>query len=113
MDALEAATGAVVAPVLDVRVLLDAVLAMLPRLPPPPSAAALAAVPTMDPTSRAPSEAAAAAQLDVHMVALRDSLTATGLWSDRRELLGALLGRHVAALHDEMGATTGRDRCVT
>jgi hypothetical protein len=92
---LAASVGAsTVAPLLDTRVLLSALIAMLPPLPAPgaPGGALTAFGPLM---------AAARAKLNAHTAALREALSATGLWSNRPELLAALVGRHAAVLRDE------------
>ncbi len=110
---LELLLGCNVAPLLDTRVLLDAVTAMLPPLPPPlPPAAALAAAAAAaaagGPLSAA--EAGAMRQVQQHVLALRTALQGVELWADAPELMAALAERHAACLRAELWAATGRDR---
>ncbi|GFR50521.1 hypothetical protein Agub_g12790 [Astrephomene gubernaculifera] len=90
--------AASISPLLDTRVLLRALSALLPPLPalppPPPPYAAIG-----------PLAAAAVAGLNAHVAALREVLTATGLWADRPELLAALTGRHSVALREDLFGT--------
>ncbi|EFJ49273.1 hypothetical protein VOLCADRAFT_104367 [Volvox carteri f. nagariensis] len=91
-----------IGPMLDTRVLLKALTAMLPPLPPPPAplpAAAGGASGAM--AALGPLAAAALSHLNGYVSGLREALSATGLWSDRPELLGALAARHFAALREE------------
>ncbi|KXZ48947.1 hypothetical protein GPECTOR_24g237 [Gonium pectorale] len=110
--ALEVLSGAAIAPLLDTRVLLDAVFTMLPPLPPPPSVSAVASAAAAGPLPAggySSVEAAAMAQLTQHVNGLRGVLQAVELWADRPELVSVLAGLHFAAYRAELWSAAGRD----
>ncbi|GFR52730.1 hypothetical protein Agub_g15267 [Astrephomene gubernaculifera] len=110
--ALEVASGATIAPLLDTRVLLDAVSTLLPPLPPLPSVAAVAAAAAAGPLpvrGYSSAEAAAMAQLSAHIGGLRVALQSVELWSDRPEMVAVLSELHFAAHRAELWAAAGRD----
>ncbi|EFJ43112.1 hypothetical protein VOLCADRAFT_96821 [Volvox carteri f. nagariensis] len=110
---LELASGAAIAPLLDTAVLLNAIFTLLPPLPPPPPAAAVAVAAASGPLPSigySSAEAAAVAQLWIHVTELRAVLQSVELWADRPELLAVLGGVHFAAHRAELWAVAGRDR---
>ncbi|KAG2498598.1 hypothetical protein HYH03_003349 [Edaphochlamys debaryana] len=101
---LEAAWGgAAITPLLDSRLLLKGLTAMLDIHPPPSQPASESG------TSPSSAEAASKclAQATAHVSALRSGLAAAGLWADRPDLLAALSAVHFAALRDELQGGEG------
>jgi hypothetical protein len=108
---LEAATSAA-APqaVLDLRGVVDAMVAMLPpaALPPPPSIPGFAAAAaTLPPSERLVWMNTAMSAVQNHVSGLHVLLV--GMWTDAPQHLAALMARHAAALRDELWAADGRD----
>lgn len=110
MSCLEVATGATAVAVLDVRGLVDALVTLLPPLPPPPSIPGFAAAAaTLPPSERLVWMATAMAAVQAHVSALHAALVGTGVWTEAPELLAALVARHATALRDDLWAADGRD----
>ncbi|KAG2498600.1 hypothetical protein HYH03_003351 [Edaphochlamys debaryana] len=102
---LEAAWGgAAAAPLLDTRLVLTGLTAML-RLPLPPPPPSTFVASSSSSAAGAPSLSLAA--VTAHVSALRSGLAAAGLWADRPDLLAALSAVHFAALRDELGPGEG------
>ncbi|KAG2450888.1 hypothetical protein HYH02_004720 [Chlamydomonas schloesseri] len=94
--------GCMPSPMLDLRILLRGLTALLPGLA--EGAAPLPALPPPLPAAMAagPMGAVAQAGLSAYVNSLQAALAGTGLWSDRPALLAALVARHTAALRDDI-----------